>query len=192
MSNETIVALVAAGGALIVAMISLVNSIITNRQTRQTSKIIEEYKFTLDQKKADRTLFDSEFKKNLEALEFAIQGIQILKDDIKIILAAVEDNLDTDLAIKRIKASSTSLMSIYDRYTAHLAENENSTLHSAKNKAILVQNSILTALKNKKFASDMSTDERSKLEASRRDLTDLQNVMRDHRSHRIVERFSGE
>jgi len=188
MDTKLISALVAAAAAVFVAVISLVTAILTSRQSAKTARSIELLKQSLSNDLKTSEFADATLISSLDALKQGMQAIQILKDEIQLILAAVKGSLTSREAFRRIEKARDSLLIAFQAGHPHLGNRETYAFHSLKELAIKICNIIKSDLHNKENVSELSDDARHELLELRGRLTDVQNILRDARTDRLVDR----
>ena len=190
MSIEATLALIASITSLAVAAIGLVSSIITRRQTARADEKIETLRFEFSRKEAAWALGDEQLTQSLESLRLAIQAIQRVKDELQLILAARETSLDSDTALERLNVARTELFACYETELACLDDVEAKACHQAKNLSLIIEHNLRECLSGKSQASQLSGEDRQRLQEFRSDLTDCQQRLRDCRTNRLIERMS--
>jgi hypothetical protein len=192
MDTEMLVALIASGTSLLVAIVGLVTSIITNRQSARSEKAIESLKFEFSRAASRETLGDSHLGEALKALQLAIQTIQHFKDEIQLILSAVDSSLDTQSALERLCAARERLFACHEEQMASLDGGEERAFHKAKNLSLTIEEFVRESLRGKANASAISERNRQRLTSLRGELTELQGILRDSRSDRLLRRIGNE
>jgi hypothetical protein len=185
---ELTIALVAAGTSLFVAIISVISSIVSNRQAARLAREIESLKHTLAKEEAAQVISDEQFNESIRSLQLFIQVIQRMKDELQLILGAEESGLEPKRAIERIIEARKAIFDCYEAQMAFLEERETSTSHQAKNQAILIEQTIKKYQQEKPFILSLSTEQKETLLRFRTELTDLQNLLRDSRTERVARR----
>ncbi len=189
MSNELALALVASGTSLVVAIVGLIASLITIRQSTRADRDIEALKHELARKQAAGAMADGEFNQSTKALQVAIQSIQLVKDEIALALSEIAVRLDRDATLKRMGAARQGLFECHEQHMAFLNAQEERLLHQAKNSALAVERLVEEELLQTEIGSGISPGGVERLMELRLQLTDLQQQLRDHRSDRLVGRF---
>jgi hypothetical protein len=189
-SAEVMVAIAASITSVLVAVVSLVASIINNRQNATTVKSIGQLKYEIARKSSRDAASDAQTAEIAKAMQQAIQLIQKYKDEIQLILAAFETSLGAKIALKRITAAREQLFTTYEELSAVLEEDEARALHDAKNISLAVENHLRKAFQGKTQASELNTDERQQLMLYRNNLTDVQQVLRDSRIDAVLGRIA--
>lgn len=189
MSNELALALVASGTSLVVALVGLIASLITVRQSTRADRAIEALKHELSRKSASDAMADGEFLQSTKALQLAIQAIQLVKDEIAIALSEIAVRLDQGATIKRVGAARQAIFECHEQSMAYLSAPEEQILHQAKNAALIVERLVVEELMQNEIGSGLSPSGVEHLAELRLQLTDLQHILRDHRSDRLFRRF---
>jgi hypothetical protein len=189
MSTELALALVASVTSLLVALTGLVTSIIARRQAERSEEKMETLRFEFARKEAVWALGEAQSAESLESLQSAIQAIQRVKDEVQLILAAVETSLDTETAIERLSLARADLFACYEKELAKFDDSESKACHQAKNRTLGIENFLRECLNQKSHASQLSGDERRRLLEFRDDLTDCQQRLRDSRADRLIGRM---
>lgn len=192
MNIELYVAYIAACTSVLVAVVGLITSIITKRQATRSEKLIETLRHELSQKETTVALTDKHLSEALTSLQLAITAIQSVKDEIQLILASIETSLDSDTAIKRITSARERLFACFESELANLNKKEDGAFHKAKNHSLIIENFIRKVLNDKPYTSQLSKEEKRHLLDLRNDLTDLQQILRDSRAGRLIERIRRE
>jgi hypothetical protein len=189
MSTELALALIASATSLLVALTGLVTSIITKRQTERSVEKMENLRFGFGRKEAVWALGNAQLTESLESLQSAIRAIQRVKDEVQLILAAIETSLDTETAIERVSSARADLFACYEKELAKFDNSESKACHQAKNRTLGIENFLRERLSQKSYASQLSGDERRRLLEFRDDLTDCQQRLRDSRADRLIGRM---
>lgn len=189
MSTELVLALVASGTSLVVAVVGLIASFITIRQTTRADRDIEALKHVLSRKLASDALADGEFSQSTKALQLAIQAVQLVKDEIAIALSEIAVRLDKDATLKRVGAARQGLFECHEQSMAFLSAQEERILHQAKNTALAVERLVEEELLQNEIGSGISPGGIEQLVELRLQLSDFQQILRDHRSDRLFRRF---
>jgi uncharacterized protein YjcR len=192
MSAELTVALIASGASVAVAVVSLITSLINNRHSARSQKVLENLKFEFTQIQGKETAKDTHLIEVIKALQLAIQSIQVVKDELQLILSAVDSSLDTQSAITQVKAARERLFKSFEEQSALLDESEMAPFHQSKNISLRIENFLRRSLSNKPDASCLSEAEREHLLSLRGDLTEAQQLLRDIRTDRLLRRISNE
>jgi hypothetical protein len=188
-SIDILVAIIASITALFVAVISLIATIINSRQSARSTKELEYLKHKYSQADSVELFSEEQLKTSLGSLKIALQSIQQMKDEMQLILSAVETSLDTKTAIKRVKKARENLFNSYKQYMADLDDAEKDAFHRAKNQAVQIENFLQTNLADKEFVSLLSPEEKTLLREFRNELTDIQYILLDKRSERLTQRM---
>jgi len=186
METKILITLITAGSALIVALISLFTSLITNRQSLKSSYNLEVMKQSFEKSSFTRSIIDNEMKCSLESLKLALQAIQQVKDEIQLIISAVGSSLSSDIAQKRIKSARENLFNTYEKHHPYLNDIEKDTFHKTKDIGLSIEEMLMRSLQSKRFASDIPNNILTILIQFRHDLTDLQQSLRDSRIERLI------
>src|ERR1044071_2033365 len=94
MSTELIIAIVASGTSLLVAITTLIISIISNRHSARSMKELEIIKHEFSHTRENKAIANAHVDESLTALQNAIQSIQLVKDEIQLILSTVAPDPD--------------------------------------------------------------------------------------------------
>ena len=180
METKLILAFVASVTSIIVATISLIGNYFTNRKLIKVNKNIELYKFELDKKRGKFQIFDNELKNNFRAVGEYIRQLQILKDFLLFTVNALEDSLDSDTVVSRIKELRENIFKTYEDNSHHLSNETLKNAHTTKNYIITIENEINELCLGREFVN-LSTEEKNQIEEKRNILSDFQNVFRDVR-----------
>jgi hypothetical protein len=189
MSTELALAIIASVTSLLVALTGFINSIIARRQAERSEEKMETLRFEFARKETAWALGDAQLVASLESLQSAIQAIQRVKDEIQLILAAIESSLDSETAIERLSSARADLFDCYEKDLAKFDDPESKACHQAKNRALDMERFLIECLAEKSYASQLSGDERRCLLEFRNDLTDCQQRLRDSRADRLIRRM---
>ena len=184
-STEFTIAIITATTSLVVAVIGIIIAVINNRQTAWAAIELEKLKHQLASAETSASFGDEYLNASLKSLKEALQSIQRVKDEIQLILSAIETSLDTPTALKRFTASRSELFTAYEQELACLNEPERRAFHRAKNLALKIENYLLVCLGDKQYAAELSSEDRLTLRELRNELSDLQYVLRDSRVERL-------
>jgi hypothetical protein len=188
MSNELIVALVVSGTSFVVALVGLVSSIVSNRQSARSSQALESLKYDFSRLTNKETLGDTQLVESLRALQLIIQTVQLVKDETQLVLSATNTSLSSSSAIKRIETAREKMFSCYEEMLPNLSEWESQVAHRAKNIALLIEIQIKSNIEPESTAN-LSNDNRHQLTSLRNELTEIQQVLRDSKNDRLLERM---
>ena len=189
MDTEVMIAVITASVSLIVALVSLISTIISNRQNRKTAAGIESLKYEFTNRRETKELSDKYLNKSIESLGCLIQAIQRVKDILQLIVSAPDDSLDSETAMGLISEARESLFTCYEDHLAHLGNESSEYAHKAKNRTLTVEQHIRLWLKDESITSALSDEEKDTLRESRLFLSDMQNVLRDKRTGIMYERI---
>ncbi len=190
-SNELILALVASGTSVLVAIISLVVSIVSNRQSARSGEEIEKLKYNLSRASALEALNDSQLGESLKALQLAIKSIQRVKDEIQVVLSAVEIPTERQPLMERVRLAREQMFACYEEQMATLNNDDARTVHSAKNTSLRVEALIKQSVPANAEIVTLPDELREHLIALRMNLTELQQTLRDSRADKIMKRLDG-
>jgi hypothetical protein len=162
-------ALLAAFTALLVAVVSLVTALLSQRASAKAAKELELLRHARDQRGT-----------HLEAIRQGIRSIQHAKDAIKTVLEAVPASLDHERAALLLETQGSQHITQCFQEQLPLLEGDDCTaLHDAKNIAQSV------ALRFRRDAAHASPDTAlpdstvRRLKRARRELNQLQQILRD-------------
>lgn len=190
MSKELIIALAASVTSLIVAVISLISTVINNRHATNSTKELEILKKELARQTIRDNLQDSQLSNSIQSLKDAIQAIQMLKDELQLILQATESSLDTPSAVDYIRSARNNLFKCFESNLGNLGQLESKVFHKSKAIAIEIETIIVNGLKYHENASLLSTEDRKSLVEHRLALTEVQQMLRDCRDNLFCEMFT--
>lgn len=91
METKVLLALIAGGFSILVALISLITTLFVSQHAYKNNQQLEEFKQSLELK-------NDELKKSINALNIALQTIQHMKNQVQLILSSVASSLDTKTA----------------------------------------------------------------------------------------------
>lgn len=188
MESKITVAVIAAVISLLVAIISLIGTLISSKTTARTARGLEFLKHELLRSSKTIEFADSELNSSLSALKEALRAIQKIKNEIQLIINAINSSLDSDEALTKITTAREHLFATYESGHPNLNDIEIDAYHTAKDTALTIENVIRSQLKNKKYASNLSQNVRKNLIELRRQLTDTQQLLRDSKTDRLVQR----
>lgn len=191
MSNELILALIASGTAVLVAVISFVVSIVSNRQSARSGKEIEKLKHDFSRASALEALNDSQLGESLKALQLAIKSIQRVKDEIQVVLSVVETPTKRQPLMEGIRSAREQMFACYEEQMATLDNDDARTVHSAKNTSLQVEALIKRSVPANAETVTLPDELREHLVVLRMTLTELQQTLRDSRADKVVKRLEG-
>jgi hypothetical protein len=189
-SQRTDLAIIAAVAAIVSALIAMSTGFYTSRIARRIAR---------DQKMLDgqlgllvdtRALALEELRAALGAISEGVEAIQTVKDNLRLILAAVPGSLDKATAMVRFRASLERITEAYSSGMPHFSEAERKACHDAKNTVIYGREQLLEALHGSSDMAAISPEGREELWRLHEYLTDLQNLLRDRRFYRLAEATS--
>lgn len=122
------VAIVGAIGGLLVACVSLVTALLSQRAKVKAEHELAALKQARNQK-----------KDSLEALQNGIRAIQHAKDALLVVLEAVPKSLDHPHAADLLTEASSRISKCYEEHLPHLSPEDGEALHHAKNTMIGVE-----------------------------------------------------
>ena len=175
MSGELSVAIIAAIVSLVVASVSFITAILTNRQSAKAEKHLEELKFTLSRSQAREQMRDNTFADMMAGLKAGLQAIQRVKDEIQLILSAVGNSMSAEVALGRLGESRTTMLEVYEQQHMNLTAENSEILHKAKNVVVTMESTLQRALSHHTLASELDDESRSQLLAYRDQLSSLQH-----------------
>ncbi|MEP0873007.1 hypothetical protein NDA01_24775 [Trichocoleus desertorum AS-A10] len=188
MKTELVVALIASGASVCVALMSLATAVISQKYAARASRAIEALKFEFTTTLAKQSVIDSQLNESLVSLKLAIQEIQQAKNEIQLILSSIRSSLDSKTALHRITCLREESFKCYEENLASLNEFESNALHRAKNQVLSVENFLKESLRHKRYVSELSSADKQHLMFLRSNLSDLQQLLRDSREERLYER----
>ncbi|MFA6029149.1 MAG: hypothetical protein WC969_04760 [Elusimicrobiota bacterium] len=190
MDSKVLIAIVTSGVSIIVAGISLVASIINTKQMGRSNLEVEKLRHELSKQERREAAADAHADASLTSLQSAIRAIQIFKDEMQVILAAVEKSLDSETAISHVLQAREKVFSLYEEVLPNLEKQDADIFHGAKNRCLSVQNLLQKRLKEMRFVSELSNDDRQQLYEYRSLLTDAQQTLRDSRADKLAQRMT--
>jgi hypothetical protein len=190
MSSEVGVALFAATVSLVVASMSFITAIFTNRQSAKAEKNLEELKFTLSRSQAREQMRDNTFTDMMAGLKAGLQAIQRVKDEIQLILSAVGNSMSVEVALGRFGESRTQMLEVYEQQHVNLTAENSEILHQAKNVVVTMESTLQRALSQHTLASELDDESRRQLLAYRDQLSSLQHELRDAMTFNLMERIT--
>lgn len=191
MSNELKLALIASGTSVLVAIISLVVSIVSNRQSARSSKEIEKLKYDYSRASSLEALNDSQLGESLNALQLAIKSIQRVKDEIQVVLSAIDTAIDTKPLMEGIRSAREQMFACYEEQMATLDNDEARIVHKAKNTSLQVEALIKRSLPANAEEITLPKELHEQLLTLRMNLTELQQSLRDSRADKVMKRLGG-
>jgi CheY-like chemotaxis protein len=189
MSTEVKVALIASGTSVLVAVISIVVSILSNNHSARSGKEVEKLRFELNRASTKDTIIDTQQAESLKALQLAIQSIQRVKDEIQVILSDIETGLDSKSAMNGIRSAREQMFACYEEQMATLNSSEAHIVHVAKNTSLHVETVIKRSASPAVDSILLSNEQREELMTLRMNLTEAQQLLRDKRDDRILRRL---
>lgn len=190
MSSEVDVAIIAAIVSLVVASVSFITAVFTNRQSAKAEKNLEELKFTFSRSQAREQMRDNTFADMTAGLKAGLRAIQRVKDEIQLILSAVGNSMSAEVALGRFGESRTTMFEVYEQQHMNLTAENSEILHKAKNVVVTMESTLQRALSHHTLASELDDESRSKLLAYRDQLSSLQHELRDAMTFNLMERIA--
>lgn len=191
MSIELKLALIASGTSVLVAIISLVVSILSNRQSARSAKEIEKVKYDFSRASALEALNDSQLSESLKALQLAIKSIQRVKDEIQVVLSAIETPTEMNPLREGVRTAREQMFACYEEQMATLENDDARVVHKAKNTSLQVEALIKRSLPANADITTLPKELSEPLLTLRMDLTELQQSLRDSRSDKLMKRLGG-
>lgn len=191
MSNELKIALIASGTSILVAFISLLISIMSNRQSARSGKELETLKYDFSRASALNALNDSQLSESLKALQLAIKSIQKVKDEIQVVLSAVGIPIERQSLMEGIRSTREQMFACYEEQMATLNNEDARIVHTAKNTSLRVEALIKQSVPAKAKTVTLPDELREQLLTLRMDLTELQQKLRDSRTDKVMKRLEG-
>lgn len=108
-----------------------------------------------------------------------------MKDDLQIIINSPEESYDTDSAIDYIEIDRSKLFESYERNMPNLEKKDAKIAHAAKNIALKVENNLKIEMKKHNFVSELSDAVKEYILLTRRELTNLQYLLRDSKTSSV-------
>jgi len=190
-SNELKLALIASGTSVLVAIISLVVSIVSSRQSARSGKEIEKLKYDFSRASALEALNDSQLSESLKALQLAIKSIQRVKDEIQVVFSDIETATEPKSLMEGIRLAREQMFACYEEQMATLDDNDARIVHKAKNTSLQVEALIKRSLPTNTEVIILPEELREQLLALRMNLTELQQTLRDSRADKVMKRLGG-
>jgi len=188
-STELIIALIAAGTSVLVAIISLIVSVISNRQSARSSKEIEKLKYDFSRASALETLNDSQLSESLKALQLAIKSIQRVKDEMQVVLSASEMPTELKSLMEGIRSAREQMFACYEEQMATLDNDDARIVHKAKNTSLQVEALIKRSLPTNAKQITLPEELHEPLLTLRMNLTELQQSLRDSKADKLMRRL---
>ena len=172
-------ALIGAAVAVVVALITLMRSILSSKAAAELSKEVEIIKHGLEQTSADAQVLNNEFRATLDGLKLVVGEVQKTKDQLQVVLGAVEGSLDGSAAITMMTACRNELFLAYEQACPHLPLQENNACHRAKNTALHIEQVLRHVFGDRPGleAAALPPDDREQLVRLRMDLSDSQQKL---------------
>lgn len=189
MSTELVLALIASGTSLVVAIISLLASVLNSRQTTRSSQKLESLKNAFSRQNSREELGDLHLNESLKSLQVAIQSIQRFKDELQVILSAVDSSLDSETAISHISFARQEVFAAYEDNLANFSEPEAKIFHQAKNRVLIIESLLRERLQQISHTSGLSDEDQRRFWEHRSLLTDTQQLLRDSKTDRLTKRM---
>lgn len=186
METKVTIALIAAAASLLVALISAVTALITNRASSRTAQSVEYLRQSFANENRKAEISNTEMIASLESLRLAMQALQRIKDEIQLITQARGSSLDAAEALARIRSATLEMLEVNQKHHPNLDPLEAIVLHRAKNISIVIEQVLLEGLGGKRYASELDDERYRALLQHRTALTDAQNLLRDHRTDRLI------
>lgn len=183
------IALITSATSLIVAFLGIIVSLVNSRNSARATKEVERLKFDLAKSAAKNAISDAHFNESVKALQVAIQSIQILKDQIQIILNASARIFNPQILVQDISDARTRMFSSYEEQMVNLGEEEGKLFHKAKNTSFHIEQIVKEALIRDGNSFKLVDKEKTKLKDIRAELTEIQQILRDKRAGKVMERL---
>ena len=190
MTTEVNIAIITAVISLLVSIVSILNSIISNRQNAVNAKNFETLKFELTQKQETKKLSDDFLLRQMESLDALIKVIQRMKDIVQLILNSQGTHLDTESTMEHIEQIRQVVFECYEEQLPILVKEDSNGAHKAKNLALSIETQLKDYLDKTTYVSEMSEGQKQKILELRNALSDAQNLLRDSRMHKLIQRLS--
>lgn len=188
MEADVQVALIAAGASMVVAIVSLVATLISSLSTNKTARALEKMKLDYAREARGDEIDDDEFVKCLDALLDALESIQHMKDDMVTIKEAVGDSLSAEEAMTIIAAARDRVLGCHAEGHGRLSGPERRAYHIAKGTAVQIERVFRLALTDCQHASELPEVSRGEIKDLRDRLSEYQQVLRDSRMDRLANR----
>lgn len=190
-SAELIIALIASGTSVLVAIISLIVSVVSNRHSTRSAQEIEKLKYDFSRASTLEALNDSQLSESLKALHLAIKSIQRVKDEIQVVLSAIEMPTEQKPLMEEVRSSREQMFACYEEQMATLDTDDARIVHKAKNTSLQVEALIKRSLPANAELITLSEELREPLLTLRMNLTELQQSLRDSRADKLMRRLGG-
>jgi len=185
--TNVVIALLTGIFALLVAAISLVNTLLASRSSARQALELEALKSAHEKSESRRTLLDAEFLAIFDALKNACSVIQRLKDQIQIVLLSARGSIGWKATLSSASSSRDELFGLYEDIHVRLQMGEVRALHHAKTIGLKVYDLLQTASKSTANPSRIRPKTRKDLEALRAELSDCQQILRESRNDRLCQ-----
>ena len=190
MEVKILVALVAAGCSIIIALIGLITSFITNRSTNKTLLSIERYKNEKLLQSKNREFQNEQLSKYFQSLKDALISLQTMKDNSLIIINSVKGSLTQEEAIK---LASEGVNSIFTAYKGNIDDLDSGGIgirekfHQAKEIALSIQNIVSKTVKSDSELYIIDSNLRNELTLLRNEISDIQTYLLNEKSDKLLE-----
>ena len=185
MDNTVTIAAIAAFASLLVAIVSLITAIISNRNNARTLLSIEKLKNEFAQSGRNLDIIDSETKTSLACLKSSLESIQQLRDEIQFLAIMSEDSLQAS-DYKRIRDTANLIAQHYETNHPVLSSVEMSSLHKAKNLALGVKAEVEVILRRKESFKRIDLESFQRLDEIEAELSLIQRILWDCRAERLL------
>lgn len=190
MDNALIVAIIAGTASLLVALTSLITTLINGRITYRTAESVERLKNEFSYSNRLLDILDLETKTTLQNLKDSIQAIQKLKNEMQRFKIDKESALATGV-LDKINEAAIGVIENFNLSQTSLSELERKTLHRAKNIAIYTKTDIeQLVLKMKKYKkADLVkgiSENFDSFDKFHNELSENQRILWDCRADRIL------
>lgn len=189
MSSEILIAIIMAVASLLVAVVSLITSLMSNRQNARQLKELETLRFELANKQAAQKISDDYLLKDLEAVDAIIQAIQRLKDMLQLVLNARGENLDSVSTLEDITKIRQHIFERYEASLPGLKDSDARCAHRAKNQALVIETKLREYLHKTSYVSELSEKQKQAILDLRNSLTDSQDQLRDGKMTKLFQRL---
>jgi len=181
MDTKIIIIIITSISSLFIAVFSLIQSILSSKNNLNTLKMIEELKYSMENRKDVKKYQEEKLSRRIDGLDATIKEIQILKDKLLIIISSGKNGLLSDEVISFCIKSRESLFNCYESFLSDLDKNDAEFIHKAKNLSLNIENTMKNILADLKYI-DLSDAQRNILQDFKNRLNDIQLEIRNIKS----------
>jgi hypothetical protein len=121
-----------------------------------------------------------------EGFSKSLQYIQQYKDEIQVAIQSVHSRLPAETILARLATSREELFKAYEKYHSYMPKEDTLRFHAAKNCVQFVYTCFQEILAENARSAEIKFKTIPRINRMRKDLSDIQQVLSDHRGDMIV------